>query len=160
MGMMMNPFVFLGTSGGGGPPPTSTQWRLNLTAKQSAGAWYGPAEVQFRGVAGGPDLATGGTADASAFYAFEGGFPPSNAFDDNTSTRWLTGNTGPNHWLRYTKATAYSVVEVVLTAASSGGDMPTAFDVQFWDGSAWVTYYSVTTPATWVSGETRVFTKP
>ncbi len=135
---------------------TSTEWRINITARQSAGDWSSLAEVEMRESAGGADACTGGTASAS--HA-SGSFPASQAFDNNTSTLWASGTNALPNWLQYTFAAPVSIVQLSLRS-NFATDSPTTFDIQYWDGGAWVTSWSVASSGTWSNNETKVFTKP
>lgn len=139
-------------------PPTSTQWRLNFTTKQGgSGNFCSVAELEFRGTAGGADQTTGATGTALSNYDSSNNAPK--AFDNNTATRWLASSNAMPQWVQATMASAVAVKEVAVTSYNAG-DAPTAFDVQYYDGSTWQTYWSPTTAGTWTNGETRVFTKP
>lgn len=151
MGMIVQPSRFAAAGGAG----LSTQWRLNITAKYTSGNWTSIKDMEMRGVAGGANLATGGVASASVNNG--GANPASNAFDGNAATQWQTGTATVPQWIQYTFATAVTIEQVSITQASLG-DNPTAFDVQYWDGAAWVTYWSVSGIG-WNSRTTGVFTR-
>lgn len=151
MSMMVQSGRF-GVAGGGGP--TSTQWRLNITARYTSANWTSIKDMEFRSTIGGSNIATGGTASAS--HNNSGANPASNAFDGNAATQWQTGTATLPNWIQYTFATAVTVEQVSITQFALG-DNPITFDVQYWDGSFWVTYWSVFGTG-WNSGTTRVFT--
>lgn len=63
-----------------------------------------------------PDVAVGGTASASSST---GGFPASQAFDDDMLTRWRSATTNPTGWLQYVLPssliiTGYSVAVLII----------------------------------------------
>ena len=86
---------------------------------------YGLSEVEMRTVTGGPDVTTGGTAIASAFYTGGGGFPPSNAFDNNNATLWTTFTVARpvgGHWIGYDfgAGNEKDILEFTLRSRSDG----------------------------------------
>lgn len=149
--MIVAPARFAAAGGGG---PTSTQWRLNITAKYTSGNWTSIKDMQFRSTPGGSNIATGGTASASVNNG--GANPASNAFDGNAATQWQTGTATLPQWIQYTFASPVTVEQVSITQATLG-DNPVTFDVQYHNGTTWVTYWSVFGTG-WNSGTTRVFT--
>ncbi|MGD6729416.1 hypothetical protein VXM50_23010, partial [Xanthomonas citri pv. citri] len=126
----------------------STQWRLYFPHSRTD---LDPAnnittvvfhEVEMRATAGGGDQCTGGSASASSVGVGAGG-SANNAFDNDTSTSawWSSsvGTIGGAEWLQYTFATSVTVRELWLLFFSKN-NLPTEIDVQYWDGSAWVTW--------------------
>lgn len=136
--------------------PTSSQWRLNFTAKQIAATLCAVAECQMRGSVGGANLATGGTPSASTTG---GGLVAANAFDGNASTKWSASSTAVPQQLIYTFGSAVTIEEVVLTAPTTYNDTPISFDVQYDNGSTWVTYWSVDYTGVWASGTSKTFAR-
>lgn len=136
--------------------PSSTKWRINITATDSvSGDGLGSptiAEMEMRGSIGGADLCTGGTASASSD---DGSNPAAGAFANNADgTIWVAGGLAPQ-WLEYDFTTAKTIEQVSITSYY-GADAPLAFDVQYWDGAAWQTYWSDSTQS-WLDNATRVF---
>ena len=75
--------------------------------------------MEFRATLGGADQATGGTASAWSEF---GGFPASNAFDDNTGTEYSAANTvgaEEAYLIAYDFGTTVEVAQVEFTARSS-----------------------------------------
>jgi hypothetical protein len=135
--------------------------RLVCTATQgTSGNWPRIAELQMRAASGGANQCTGGTPYSSGW---ETGYHGS-AFDGSASSFWLAGKPASlAPWIayRWDGAVGPDIVEIAIQAWSSGAnDTPTAGTVQRHNGTAWVDLWSWTTPATWVAGEQRVFTKP
>lgn len=157
MGGALTQMVGRAPAAGGGSGPTSTQWRLRFpagtsTANANASA-VNIAEVEMRATAGGTDQCTGGTASASTEYS--GSFTANKAFG-GTSGLWASTDAGSvGSWLQYTFASAVAVNEIVVTAPSGAG--PTAIQLQYHDGSQWVTYIEVAGPLSWATG-TQTFT--
>lgn len=148
----------LAGGGGGGGGPTSDQWRIKIWETRNAGQNPALAEVQFRATSGGANQATGGTASASTT---NGTSTADKAFNGNSSDWWQAGSGTAPQTLAYTSPSAVAVNEVSLQCVpGSVVEAPISVDVEYWDGSAWVCAWSFFTPATWATGETRVFTKP
>lgn len=148
------------TSSATSSAPSATNWRINITANGGTGN-YSIAELEMRSSAGGADQCTGGTASASSTLSTN---VASNAFaNDGTTTYWVSSNTVGSQWLEYDFASPQTIVEIAMTSRSDLSstktaimlDTPQAFDVQYYNGSTWVTYWSVTTGPFGV-GETRV----
>ena len=153
---MMQAGFYASTPGGGA---LSDQWRLSFT--DGADSELQLLEVQMRGTAGGANQCTGGSASASSS---DGSYPPANAFDGlyPAGGYWRTaGNTnGDGAWLQYTFAAPVTVAEIMICQnwVNCG---PRVFDVQYWDGAAWQTHWTVTTgPWNGAAQEARVMTKP
>lgn len=138
------------------PGSTSDQWRINVTAVQTAGNLPGIAEIELRGTVGGPDQCIGGSAGDSSHYS--GAYVGASAFDNSTGSYWLAGSTVPQ-WASWTNYYTLDVAQVSITQGGSLGQSPTAFDLQYYNygTSSWTTLQSWTTPATWTAGETRIF---
>lgn len=131
-------------TGGAAADPTSTRWRLYITrlgdGVSPASATLYTSEVEmFAAIGNATDLCTGGTASASSV---SGAQAAANAFDDNTSTYWQTNVIGP-HWLEYTFAGAVSVKEVSVRNYLSGNSTIRDFELQYWNGTAWVTTFTI-----------------
>lgn len=127
-----------------GAGPTSTRWRILIETTQVLSAWPIAREIELKGVAGGPDLATGGTATANVGTA-------ANAFDDNSTTFWQ-GNASRPAWVEYAKAVPWGPIEQVTWHNSAMNDGIVTGKVQWWDGAAWQTYWSFTFP-TWTAND-------
>lgn len=141
--------------GGGAASPTSTQWRLYFPSgaktNSEGSAALAVREVQMRATIGGSDQCTGGTASASS-EPFGASFNAAKAFDD-TAARWET-NAGAPSWLQYTFGSAVAVEEVVIGTGDSVSKGPSYFQVQYHDGSDWVTYFDSeeeSFPLSWAS---------
>jgi hypothetical protein len=134
---------------------SSTQWRIYCYTAQSGGSNIAIAEIQMRASPGGSDECTGGTISAS--YD-NGSYPKENAFDNNVSNFWWTAST--SQWIQYTFASEKTILEIVITARNDGfySDSPSAFDIQYHDGSSWVTVLSKTGITNWTNGESKTYT--
>lgn len=132
-------------------------WRLWITAAYG-GANAGFAEIELRDSAGGTDRTGAGTASASGAY---GGWPASNAVDNNTGTGWTTYTTGSAPWwwaYDFGAGNAFDIVELYITPRQDGwhSEGPSAFDWQYSDdGSAWTTVRSGT--ANWSGAAAQTF---
>lgn len=133
------------------------RWRIRIDAKQNSGNWTGVSELEFRASAGGADECSGGTAFASSSG---GSNPVANAFDNNTGTSWLTGNTSLGGHVGYVLPTAKSIVQISMTSPSTANDSMTGFTVQYWNSESWATQWAETSIPTWSATQTRTFTKP
>lgn len=138
-------------------------WRIVYDALAGTDTYAAIAEIQLRAVAGGPSVATGGTATSSSQYSTN--FTADKAFDGNQDTSWSSSNGGATGaWVAYRLPSSQAIVEVALSMQNSntGGvreaQMPGAFHVQYsGDGVNWTTKKSFTGIAAWSLGQTRVF---
>jgi hypothetical protein len=157
--MVPFPSPLLTVGSGAAAAPLSSKWRINITLNNSEGG-LNPcsiAELEMRATAGGADQCNGGTASASNV---NGTNSADKAFaNDGTTTFWSTTNAAPQ-WLEYDFAAPVTVYELSITARSAGNhrEAPATFDVQYFDGSTWRTYWSAITGPFGV-GETRVINK-
>jgi hypothetical protein len=137
--------------------PNHRLWGIVVTSAQGAGLWGG--KVQFRSTVGGARNTTGGIA--LGYNPYSTANLPLYGFD-------ASANEYASASLPDTLAYDYGLgneiakpAQIALTARGSGlqSQTPTAFDL-VWsdDGSTWTVQQSFTTPATWTSGETRLFT--
>lgn len=156
MSMMVDSARF-GGGGGGGSPPPSTQWRTKLTGYPQAGSTtdLGLVEMEMMESIGGADQCTGGTPVTSDL-----GYDPAKLFDndDFSGTVYIDQPNNNSGYFGYTFAAAKTIVRVTMTVAL-GARGPTTFDVQYYNGVTWVTYWSVTA-GTWSNGEKKTFDKP
>lgn len=109
--------------------------------------------------AAGTDLCTGGTAVASTEYA-GGGYEASKAFDNNTTTRWNNNGSTLPSWIEYQFASAVDIVEYRVTASNASPAVisPKNWTFEYWDGSAWQVFETVTNQTGWTAGQVRTFT--
>lgn len=136
-------------------------WRVNITANNGSASNVTIAEMQYRTTVGGANVATGGTASATNNLS---GYPPSQAFDGNASTFWVT-NTGPTVYLAYHFTSAVAIVEYTMAARNDNtaflGDTPKNWTLDFSDdGTNWTTLATVTGQTSWGLGEVRTFDVP
>jgi beta-glucanase (GH16 family) len=88
---------------------------------------------------GGPDIAQGKPTTASSVE--NSSYPPSNATDGNTGTRWSSAFSDPQ-WLQVDLGQTYSITGVTLNWEAA---YARAFQIQTsTDGSNWATVYSTT----------------
>lgn len=131
-------------------PGLSNRWRLYMTAKPTAGSYMSACEVEMRATPGGPNLASGGIATASTFQATGGGVPsggwtPAMAFDGvkTSASAWTASSATAPQWLEYAFTSPVTIEEVTLyTKHNDPGGTPSSFDVQYYNGTTWVTHWS------------------
>ncbi|MBF0462785.1 MAG: discoidin domain-containing protein [Magnetococcales bacterium] len=133
-------------------------WRVYITASTSGSdmliSFY---EVEMRGVVGGADQCTGGTASAShnTSTAYR-------LFDDNPSTYWVNGGPAVASWLQYDwgAGVAVDVAELRLLPRSNL-QSPQAFALQYSDnGTDWTAAASWTGVGGWTGGVEKLFVPP
>lgn len=153
MGMLVNPARF-----GGGEvvdEVTSDRWRL-LVVTGNSGNWVNFGEVHFWDT---PNVTqeVGGTPSVSSNTGFA-----SAIFDGNkTSTFWESAfGDVVGAWVEYAFPAPVACSLVEVTNGNYGGEAPNTFDVQYWDGSAWVTKWTVSGETAWPSYQTRIFADP
>jgi hypothetical protein len=137
------------------------RWRLNLFTVGSTGNAFSFSELGFCTTAGGANAAIGGVAAATQT---SGSNSPANAFDGNTATEWSSTNTTLPQVFTYDMGSGFTlnVAEVYITSNNNNAKQaPITFNVDYCsDGVTWTTLYSVSTPDTWTTVETRRFTAP
>jgi hypothetical protein len=131
-------------------------WRI-LIALNDGGGVHAGQQCQFRAVAGGPNVATGGTATASSTF---GGFSVTNLFA-NTG-QWASGGNGLE-WVEYDFGAGVTkdIVEVVWQARTdnSQNQTPDVFCLQFSDDNSTWTDRCYMHKTGWTLGQTIVFTQ-
>ncbi len=159
--------------------PSSTRWRVITNSLPFSDGFvrsgglttsrFSIADLEMCDTPGSADQCTGGAASASSQYS--GVYPAANAFDATLTDGWIKGNNASNdtaaapHWLEYTFAGAVHVNSLKMRSRSSldagtASGAPYNFDVEYWDGGAWVVAWSVTTERFWGQNEQRQFDKP
>lgn len=136
-------------------------WRLNISANNGSPNNVTIAEMQYRTTVGGSNVATGGTPTATSNLS---GYPPSQAFDRNASTFWVS-NTGPTAYLAYHFTSAVAIVEYTMAARNDNAtyltDTPKSWTLDFPDdGTNWTTLATVAGQTGWGLGEMRTFDVP
>jgi len=126
------------------PAAGHSYWRMEFT-NQVAGGDGGSNIMDFyeaEFLASSVDLATGGTASASDS---SGSFPPSQAFDNNGGTRWISTSAASwPKWLQYQFASPITPDQISITPWSAGRT-PGQIIVKHSDnGSSFTTYGSST----------------
>lgn len=154
-----------GSGGGGGTTtPTSphgarTRWRINILsdAGPNFGNYPGFADVEFRNATGVFTRNTGWTAAVSSTIFGTA----TNAFDGDASNHWIAGGSSPQ-WAEFNNnGVAIECHSIKMTASNSNPDeAPGSFQVQYHDGTNWVTAWSVSGQPNWTAGEVRTFTDP
>jgi hypothetical protein len=121
-------------------------------------------ELSLRITSGGANQATGGTIIFTDQFASSGDNSSAAGFDGNSATAWASVDTNRPNGLGYHFAAAKAIMEVVITARNDGFGPPGApvvIDfISSTNGVDWFLEWSALTPATWVAGEARTFTRP
>lgn len=133
-------------------------WRIRSTGTALSITVTIP-EIQFRGTAGGANLATN-SANITA-SSVTGTATPDKAIDGLTTTSWQASGGLGTGWIAYDFGTPTSILEAALTAPGlSTNGMPNAGMVEASDdGSNWIT--EATFSHSWVTnGETFLITVP
>lgn len=119
-------------------PGAHRYWRLMTGTRADTSLSIAIAELQLRGSIGGPNLATGGIANASAYL--NATYAPAMAFDGNTGTDWRSPTFTTGSWLSYQFPTAVEIKEVAITTGGIACVAMTNCRIDFSDdGVTWVT---------------------
>jgi len=166
-------------SRGANEGPSSDRWRIITNglpfsagyyfANGATSARFAIADLEMHDAPGSGDQCTGGTASASSQYSAS--FPAANAFDATITDGWIKGSNANTdvaaepHWLEYQFAAPVHVNSLKMRSRQSldsngGSGGPVNFNVEYWDGSAWVVAWTVNTEKHWGSNEQRQFDKP
>lgn len=131
-------------------------WRINVSANDGDTNYLAIAEVEMRASVGGADQCAGGTASASAS---DGTSPPSNAFDNNATTRWSTPVGTLTGWLAYQFSSAVDVLECTIRAhPTSPARSPRTGTIEYSDdGVAWIVLLKFGPETGWTNGQVRTF---
>jgi len=137
-----------------------TAWQIHFTANNGA------TEIALSQV--GMFLAGSATSDCSGGSPFAnsvsslGGTAnfPASAFDGVPSSQWLGNYQDYDNRLGYRFSSGKSIVTVGLTAPTGGtgvSQAPKNFTIEYWNGSSWQTYATLTNITGWSLGQTRYF---
>lgn len=138
--------------------PTSNRWRLHVTANNGRSA-INIAELEMRIALGGADQCTGGTASASSEWDGSGTWSAAKAFDDDPATFWSGASGAIPGWIEYQFGSAIEILEYTIQARADVTDgAPKDWKLEFYDGSSWQEYHSVTGETAWGLSEIRTFT--
>lgn len=133
-------------------PGLSNRWRIYATAKPDGASYMSACEIEMRTAPNGASVAFGGTATASTYQTSGGGVPsggfvPGLAFDGvkTTASSWTASSSSVPQWIEYQFTSPVTIEEVVFSPKPGDpGGTPSTFDVQYYDGSAWITYWTET----------------
>ena len=129
-------------------------YRMNISVGRTV-SYLGIAELQLRIVAGGSQVAVGGTASASAVY---GGNTAANAFDGNLSTYWEANSSFP-YQLIYDFGAGVSKKIVEYAVAGEGGVEPVAWTLEYSDNATtWTVADTRTGQTSWTAGTYNTYT--
>lgn len=131
---------------------SSTQWRIYITDTQGAG--NGPAirDIVMRESLGGADL----TPSLTTASSDDGTNTPGNATNGIFTGYWGAAAASPQ-WHQQTFAVPRTVTEIVLTSMGTVARTPVRFDIQYYDGSTWQTYWSVNYSGHFTADTARTF---
>ncbi len=138
---------------------TATQWRIAILSAGSGEIYNGFSEMlMFADGDGGEPL----VFDTLTPDSERGGFEASNLLDVNETTEWSGAQYPPLPiHLTMTNATAVKITGLRLRARTDfANQAPVDFDVQYHDGSEWVTSWSVRDVVPFTAGEAKLFRAP
>ncbi|WP_461009191.1 polysaccharide lyase family 7 protein [Streptomyces capparidis] len=131
------------------------------TAPTGTGDWNSLTEVEIWSGDGDGSTPTPGTpvkvpvGGTAVTASTHDGNVPANAVDNDHTTRW--SGKGDGAWLQLDLGTATTVSHVKL-AVHQGTTRQNVFEIQYWNGSTWVTAHNGRTSGTTTSLETFSFT--
>lgn len=131
-------------------------WRFNISANDGDTSFLTIAEIEMRATVGGADQCEGGTATASTSEASS---PPSNAVDNNASSRWNTATGVLTGWWRYQFPAAVEVLEYTIRAhPTTAGRSPKTWTLEWSDdGSSWTVADTRSNETGWTSNQIRTY---
>jgi hypothetical protein len=141
-------------------------WRCVFLTAPRAGTFgsLSLARLEFRDAVGGTNLATGGTASASANNPGE---TPANAFDGNNATVWSAPKAAyslnANTWLKYDFGSAVEVAEVAIRSRADTAPQQTPCVVlvqSSTDDSTWTDRALWVADSAWSLAQWRTFAVP
>ncbi len=95
----------------------------------------------------GQNLAVNQTAKASNYWQNNPAFNAAKAFDGDVKTRWATGGGAKSAWLEISFPEEITVDQTVLRECKDFGDRIQKYEIQYWNGSSWVTVSSGNIPS-------------
>lgn len=146
-------------------------WRVLMTATNGSASTYEMREIQMRDTPGGPNLAVGGIAYASAqqssSYVADFAFHPTDTTTADSGHAWASGAVG-TQWLAYRFSSNVDIVEIVIGAPRTDSITQCAsnFSVQYSDDSTdgsngtWTTLVAFTGKNKWILGRQMAYTAP
>lgn len=148
------------------PSPTgATHWRA-VWVENFGDGYSTCSELSLRTTPGGGNAAVGGTPIASSEYS--AAESASKAFDGSSTTSWSSFGAAKVEWIGYVFPANVTIVELAITmsSTSAGGfrveQMPRKLVLQYSNdgGGTWLTSAVWDNNASWVLGQTKVFTTP
>lgn len=136
-----------------------TYWRVKATAVDGSSV-FGLSELEMFTGAVSLNRCTGGAGFGSTQEEIGG--PPSDAFDtikaDSGVGSYWSALRVTDQWIGYRFASAETITIIGITARHTyQNQSPKDFTLQYWDGSAYQTAFTITGQTGWTSGETRYF---
>lgn len=136
-------------------------WRALITKSRSSVTYFAMlAELEFRDVSGGVNLASGGVSTASSSLS---GYAPGMAFDTDPLSHWLSeADATLPQWIAYEFTSSVQISEVMLQAgdtAPRAERAPEDFAIEFSDdGVTWTQKASFVAEPAWAISEVRTYT--
>ncbi len=131
--------------------PSSTKWRINISANQGSGIILAVKELIMATAPGGATACTGGTPTASSTQG--GNYAPSSAFEAVDSLSYWAAIGTTTAWLQYEFASAVTIVEYRIEGDnySSYTANPKSWTFEYWDGATWQVVDTQTNVPNWNS---------
>lgn len=135
-------------------------WRVLITKSRSSVTYFAMlAELEFRDVSGGVNLASGGVSTASSSLS---GYAPGMAFDTDPLSHWLSAADATlPQWIAYEFTSSVQISEVMLQAgdtAARAERAPQDFTIEFSDdGVTWTKKASFVAEPAWGISEIRTY---
>ncbi|HLD90997.1 MAG TPA: hypothetical protein VI911_08300 [Patescibacteria group bacterium] len=104
-------------------------------------------------------LCTGGTATASSYNGSNPDYNADKAFDDSTTSQWVSNATTAGEWLSYALTTSKTVRHYIVQAGGAGWEAygPLGWILQGWTGSSWTDLHTVSGLSAWQAYERKSY---
>jgi hypothetical protein len=141
-------------------PTGSYRYFRIMSLMSTGGGQTNASEIQLWETIGGSDQTGSGTPTADSEYGAT--WSPDKAFDDNTSTMWVSTTIPFDHWIKYDFGAGNdkTIIGVSWKVRIDGytGEAPRVFLFQVSDDdSTWLTVFHALVEPAWASGELREF---
>lgn len=152
----------LSADGGYGGAVRAQAWRI-LPSANGGGSVYAASNIEFRNAAGADMTGSGrGSPIGGSSYGSEANAGVAAAFDDVSSTKWNSTGANSSGWVGWVFNEAVDVRGVAMSSRTdnSANQTPTAFKLQYWDGSAWQDSGLSVSGLSWSLSETKTWDVP
>lgn len=146
------------------PGHTSTQWRI-LVHTVNSGPVFSLGELQMFETLAGGNVALASNGGVASVSSTQFG-SPSMINDGILAQNWgANGIAGEWAEITFPTAKAITIIGIASNAdpTQSARMAPATWDVQYWNGAAWITEWSVNSTGVWtlpLTGELHTFAKP